>query len=168
MSAAASSVRLLVCGSIDRQDDGVAVRAAELLLSQQPELSDTVDVAYCGQLDIDDVTETPPGMRLVVADAAVGPVAGAIVRRTLDELGAGTDAVPHSSHALPIGHVLGIAAELRRAPVEGIFVGVGGASFGFGHELSPVVLEALPEFAAALLQAVSDQSSPRLPGAGSA
>jgi hypothetical protein len=43
-----------------------------------------------------------------------------------------------------------LAEEMRRSPLRGTFVGIGGAEFGFGEGLSPAVEAALPALAAAL------------------
>ena len=55
---------------------------------------------------------------------------------------------------MPPDQVVALAAELRGAVPQGVFVGIGGAEFGFGEELSGVVHAALPEYVAALCEAI--------------
>ncbi len=147
-------VRLLVCGSIDRQDDGAAVWASSMLLADRPELRDVVEVVRCVQLDIEHLLQAPADTDVVIVDAAVGPPPGSVVTLGLASLATSVDAVPHSSHALPIGHVIGIAEALRGMPLSGLFVGVAGDRFGFGTSLSPTVAAALSQFVAAIGAAV--------------
>ena len=59
-----------------------------------------------------------------------------------------------SSHALPIDQVLGIARELVDGGIDGLFVGIGGADFGYGEALSPAVRAALPAFTEAISAAI--------------
>lgn len=144
--------RLLVCGNVDRQDDGAAIWAASgLVHSLLDEMH--VDVRRCGQLDIEDLLDGM-GRPLVIADAAVGVPPGAIVTVTFDDLTKrDSGATPHSSHALPIAQVLGVARRLADEPIDGVFVGIGGADFGFGRQLSPAVRAALPQFTEAISDA---------------
>ncbi len=142
-----STARLLVCGNLDRRDDGAAIVATETLLPSLREQGRRwVDVRRCGQLDIEDLLDAPPDTPLLILDAAVGVPAGRIVSRTFDQLVEQPHGpAPHSSHALPIAQVVGVARQLADAPIDGLFVGIGGADFGFGEALSAPVREALPE-----------------------
>jgi hydrogenase maturation protease len=146
------AIRVLVCGTPDRTDDGVALRAvAQLLPSLREEGSHDVDVRYCGQLDVEHLLDVPAGTPVLIVDAAAGVPAGQIVTLGFDELLAHPHGPsPRSSHALPIGQVLGIARVFADAPPEGEFVGLGGADFGLGEELSPEVERALPAFVGAI------------------
>jgi len=141
-------VRLLVCGERLRGDDGAAILAVEALDGATRALVDVVEV---GQLSVESLLDVPEGVGIVVADAALGIPAGHVVTLTLDEV-AGRAAVgtPASSHSLPPDQVLALAEEIRGSPMRGIFVGIGGAEFGFGEPLSPAVEAGLPAFAAAL------------------
>lgn len=146
------AVRVLVCGTPDRADDGVALHAiGRLLPSLREQGHMDVDVRYCGQLDVDHLLDVPAGTPVLIVDAAAGVPAGQVVTLDLDELLADRSVpAPRSSHALPIAQVLGIANVLGDAPVEGMFVGMGGAEFGLGDELSGEVEHALPVFVAAI------------------
>jgi hydrogenase maturation protease len=131
---------LLACGNLDRRDDGVALRATAGL-----------PAVACGQLEIDDLLAAPQGHTIVICDAAAGVPAGHVMTLTFDELLANpAGPAPHSSHALPIAQVIGVARALSTAPIDGVFVGVGGADFGFGEGLSAAVEDALPHFRAAI------------------
>jgi hydrogenase maturation protease len=150
------TARLLVCGNLDRCDDGAAIVAAEALLpSLREQGRRRVDVRRCGQLDIEDLLDVPPDTPLLIVDTAVGVPAGTIVTRTFDQLvDQPHGPAPHSSHALPIAQVVGVARQLADVPIDGLFVGIGGADFGFGESLSAPVRAALPEFIAAIGAAI--------------
>jgi hydrogenase maturation protease len=157
-------VRLLVCGNAERADDGAAlVAVATLLPTLPPNVLAAVDVRRCDELSIEDFVDVPDGCGCVVVDTVVGIPAGSVVTIPLADL-AGHDAggapAPRSSHVLPIGHVLGIASVLREGAVEGVFVGVGGRSFGFGGAIGRPVRAALPAFRAAIEQALVDALAP--------
>jgi hydrogenase maturation protease len=108
-------------------------------------------VTVCGQLEIDHLLGAPAGRRIVICDAAAGVEPGQVVTLTFDELLANPHGpAPHSSHALPIDQVIGVSRALSQAPVDGVFVGVGGADFGFGEGLSAQVTAALPQFRAVI------------------
>lgn len=141
------SVRMIVCGERLRGDDGVAIRAVEALDEATRALVEVVEV---GQLSVESLLSVPKGVAVVVADAAVGVAPGAIIVLPLADVARASGAVPASSHALPPDQVLALAAELRGSLPRGSFVGIGGAEFGFGEELSAAVQSGLPAFAATL------------------
>lgn len=141
-------VRVLVCGERLRSDDAAALLAVEALGASALALADVMEV---GQLSVEALLDAPEGVALIVADAAVGVAAGQVVTRPLSEVAAGAlGPTPASSHALPPDQVLALAEEMRSSPLRGTFVGIGGADFGFGEQLSPAVEAGLPGFAAAL------------------
>ena len=99
-----------------------------------------------------------------VADAAVGVAAGVVVTLPLDRVAAGradSSAAPASSHSLPPDQVLAIAAELRGSMPRGVFVGIGGAEFGFGAGLSPAVAAGLARFASTLTHEIRRLAAPK-------
>jgi hydrogenase maturation protease len=150
------SVRLLVCGNPHRRDDGAALRAAALLVPSLRLRHCPIEAVRCGQLDVDHLLSVPPGMPVVLLDAAVGVPPGSIVVRSLDELiDQPGGAAPHSSHALPINQVLGMANVLADQPLRGVFVGIGGADFGYGDALSPAVQASLPAYRDAITAEVT-------------
>jgi hydrogenase maturation protease len=141
------SLRLLVCGNPHRRDDGAALRVAALLVPSLRLAHCPVEAVRCGQLDVEHLLSVPPGVPVVLLDAAVGVPAGSIVVRSLDELiDHPNGPAPHSSHALPINQVLGMANVLADQPLRGVFVGIGGADFGYGDALSPAVQASLPAY----------------------
>lgn len=143
----AAAVRLLVCGERLRSDDGAAIHAVEGMDTDTRALVEVVEV---GQLSVEALLDVPEDVAVIVADAAVGVAPGAVVTLPLEDVAGGTGAVPASSHALPPDQAIGLAAELRGTALRGSFVGIGGAEFGFGEGLSPVVEAGLAAFTAAL------------------
>jgi hydrogenase maturation protease len=149
------AARLLVCGNVDRCDDGAAIWAAGTLLpGLYKEGARNIDARRCGQLDIEHLLDAD-GAPLIIVDTAIGIAPGAVVTLTFDELVSGKRGpAPSSSHALPIDQVVGVARQLSDAPIDGLFVGIGGSGFGFGRSLSSSVRKALPEFIAAINTAI--------------
>jgi hydrogenase maturation protease len=147
MNAPAPSIRLLVCGSADRGDDGAAVNAvAHLLPRLLPELRQRLEVRRCPQLDAVDLIDVAPGESCVVLDTVVGVAPGAIVEIPLDELASHEAITPRSSHALPIEQVLGVTTAIRGSLPAGSFVGIGGKWFGFGNLQSRALRQGMPAF----------------------
>jgi Ni,Fe-hydrogenase maturation factor len=165
-----ASVVVLVCGERLRRDDGAALAAAELL---PPDVLAVARVVEVGQLSVEAVLHVPETAAIVVVDAVRGVAPGSVVVLPLAEVaggGAGGEVAegsagagprhaaghtaghtaPASSHALPPNETIALAAELRGAMPRGVFVGIGGAEFGFGEGLSAAVAAALPGFAATL------------------
>jgi len=147
-------VRLLVCGAADRGDDGAALSAVACLLPAMPgHLLSAIDVRRCEQLQIEDLLDLHEDTSCVIVDAVVGVPPGEVVTLPLEAFpGADRQAgvTPRSSHTLPMGQLIELAAILRGRPVRGAFVGLGGRSFGYGRGLGRTVRAALPEFRAAI------------------
>jgi hydrogenase maturation protease len=145
----ADPVAVLICGERLRGDDGVAVLAASLLPYDVAALASITEV---GQLSVEALLAAASDAAVIVVDSAVGVAPGRVVVLPLSALasGSGGDVAPASTHAMPARQVLMLAAELRGAPIGGIFIGLGGMAFGLGEELSPAVAAGLPEFAAAI------------------
>ena len=155
---ALAAIRLVACGNADRGDDGLAWKAVRPLAERLPaEVAVAVEVRRATELRVEDLLDLVPGQSLVIVDAVSGVEPGTVVRFPLDELplatgrgGAGRPA-PRSSHQLPIEVVLGLAETLLERRIEGVFVGLGGGSFGIGEPLSEIVTEALPRLRAAVV-----------------
>jgi hydrogenase maturation protease len=146
-------VRLLVCGNADRGDDGVAlVAAARLVADLSAEVSPRVEIRRCLDLRTEDLLELPDGVGVVIIDAVQGPRPGVVVRLPVRDLASRPPFTPRSSHELPIDLVVGLAGALRQRPVDGVFVGLAGSSFGFGSGLSAAARSGLPAFRAAVLR----------------
>ena len=115
-------------------------------------------VIPAGQLDVQLLLDLPADTPCVVVDTVAGIIPGTIVVRSLEEIiaaararaGAGRTPALRSSHELPLEEALALAALLRPAPPRGTFVGVGGARFDLGADLTPAVRAALPTVAAAI------------------
>jgi hydrogenase maturation protease len=169
MSAPRPSVRLLVCGTAERGDDGAALAAVARLLPALPEtLRSRLEVRRCGQLDPLDLVELvvahegPSGAGAaeqrptpVVLDTVIGVAPGSVVTMPLSDLAQepvdAPHATPRSSHALPPDQVLRLAEAMAGRPVEGTFIGIGGHWFGYGGRFSRAVKHGLPAFEAAIL-----------------
>ena len=161
MTLAAPTIRVLVCGSADRGDDGAALCAvAHILPRLDPALRQRVEVRRCEQLDAADLIDVADGEACLVLDTVVGVEAGTVVRIPLDELTRLEDAAPRSSHALPISQVLRIAEAVRGQLPRGLLVGIGGKWFGFGETRSRALRDGMAAFEAAAEQAIQELSQP--------
>lgn len=149
-----NKVRLLVCGSADRGDDGASLCAvAGLLAGLPPPVLGVLEVRRCEQLNLDDLLDLPEGAAFVITDAVIGLPVGQIVTLALSALpdrNPATAPILRSSRVLPIGQLIAMAQAVRGAPLPGSFVGIGGRSFGFGRALGRPVRAALPAFRAAI------------------
>jgi hydrogenase maturation protease len=161
MTLPAPTVRVLVCGSADRGDDGAALYAvAHILPLLDPILRQRVEVRRCPQLDPADLIDVADGEACLVLDTVVGVEPGTVVEIPLDELTSLEDVAPRSSHALPISQVLGIAEAVRGQLPRGRLVGIGGKWFGFGQTRSRAMRDGLPEFVAAVTRAIDELARP--------
>ena len=153
MTMTAPSVRILVCGSADRGDDGAALAAlAHLLPTLSPEIRSRIEVRRCVQLDAADLADVGPNEACLIADTAVGIPAGGVVTLPIAELATRpAGLVPRSSHALPVEQALLVAEAVRGSLPEGSFVGIGGKWFGYGSRFSRAVKANLPALEAAIL-----------------
>jgi hypothetical protein len=144
------AVRLLVCGTADRGDDGAALSAiAGLLPGMSCDLLAAIDVRRCEQLRIDDLVDLPAESVCVVVDSVVGITPGEIVSASLEEvvaIGLPGGACARSSHAMPLPQLVEVAGILRGIPLGGAFIGLGGRSFGYGRGLGRTIRAALPRF----------------------
>ncbi len=144
-----AAVRVLVCGERLRGDDAAALLGVSRVPARVRALADIVEV---GQLTVEALLDVPEGVAPIVVDAAVGVAPGEVVRMPLSEVAGrgGGGAAPASSHSLPPDQVVALAEELRGSPLDGTFIGIGGAEFGHAEGLSPKVEAGLSAFAAAL------------------
>jgi hydrogenase maturation protease len=130
-------VRVLACGAIDRGDDGAALRAVRALPMRARRGARIEEVGYLSpELLLGDA----PGTRRLVVDCVVGLPCGEIVDvplADLPELEARSGAT--STHALAPGAAVALAVLLGGVRPDDRFVGIGGASFEMGDDLSPAV-----------------------------
>jgi hydrogenase maturation protease len=161
VTAPAPTLRLLVCGSADRGDDGAALRAVAHLL---PRLDDDVrrqlEVRRCVQLDATDLIDVADGERCLVLDTVVGIEPGSVVELSLDALADRPTVAPRSSHALPIDQTLGVARAVRGELPPGSFVGIGGKWFGFGDVRSRSLRDGMAAFEQAIEAAILRYTAP--------
>lgn len=162
MNAPAPAVRLLVCGNADRGDDGAALSAvAHVLPRLEPFLRQQLEVRRCPQLDATDLIDVRGEEACVVLDTVIGVEPGEVVELSLEELATRSSVLPRSSHALPIGQVLGIAHAVRGSLPRGTFIGIGGKWFGFGELRSRALRDGMPAFERALEAAIEDLADHR-------
>jgi hydrogenase maturation protease len=131
-------IRVLACGAIDRGDDGAALRAVRAL-SQLARGDITIEEV--GYLSPELLIGDPPTTRRLVLDCVAGLPCGEIIDLPLADLpaleaGMGTT----SSHALPPGAAVALAALLGAVRPTDRFLGIGGESFAVGDDLSPGVV----------------------------
>ena len=123
MNAPAPTVRVLVCGSADRGDDGAALTAiAHVLPSLERAICVRLEIRRCPQLDATDLIDVAPDEACLILDTVVGVDAGQIVELPLAALVRSLEVAPRSSHALPIQQVVGIAEAVRGSLPPGRFL----------------------------------------------
>ena len=155
MNAPAPRLRLLVCGSADRGDDGAALRAvAHLLPKLDEQVRRQLEVRRCVQLDATDLIEVSDGEACLVLDTVIGIQPGSIVELGLDDLADRPTVAPRSSHALPIDQTLGIARAVRGVLPPGSFLGIGGKWFGFGDVRSRALRGGMAAYEQAIESAI--------------
>lgn len=147
------TIRLLVCGTADRGDDGAALAAvAHLLPMLSPEIRSRLEVRRCSQLDPQDLIDVGAGHACLIVDTTVGIEPGKTITIPLRDLASRPVTVaPRSSHALPVDQVIRLAEVVRGSLPTGSFVGIGGKWFGYGARFSRAVRAGLPEFQAAIV-----------------
>lgn len=156
MTVPSPTLRVLVCGSADRGDDGAALSAmAHVLPRLEPAISQRIEVRRCQQLDPTDLIDVRPEEACLVLDTVVGVEPGTVVDVPLDSLVSSGDVAPRSSHALPIQQVLGIAEAVRGGLPSGRFLGIGGKWFGFGGTRSRALRDGMPAFEAAVQRSIA-------------
>ncbi len=162
MTAKAPELRILVCGTADRGDDGAALAAISHVLPGLPEaMLGRLEIRRCPQLDVTDVMDVGDGVACVVIDTVVGVEPGTVVAMALDDLARRPGGVaPRSSHALSVDDALLIAEACRGSLPAGTFVGIGGKWFGYGERFSRAVTAGLPDFATAIRRSIEELLAP--------
>lgn len=156
MTMPSPTLRVLVCGSADRGDDGAALSAiAHVLPALTPLTSQRLEIRRCQQLDPSDLIDIPVDEACLVLDTVVGIEAGTIIELPLAELARQQAMAPRSSHALPIQQVVGIAEAVRGGLPRGLFVGIGGKWFGFGPTRSRALRRGMPAYERAVRAAIA-------------
>ncbi len=156
-------VRVIALGSELGGDDQAALLVAREL-SFAPELAlarelagEAVEVILAGRPGPDLLEHFEDGVALVLLDVVrrgLGP--GVVVTLPLDELGTrGLSSGAMGSHDLGPVDALRLGEALGRPRPVGLFVGLGGARFSPGPELSDEVASAMPSFASAARSAIA-------------
>ena len=148
------SVRVLACGSIDRGDDGAALRAVRVLSQLVRREASIEEVGY---LSPELLMGDPPSVRRLVVDCVAGLPCGEIIDLPLADLPAleaqrGTT----SSHALAPGAAVALADLLGCVRPTDRFLGIGGESFAVGDDLSPAVVSQIAAFAERLNERIGE------------
>jgi hydrogenase maturation protease len=153
----ARPIRIIVLGERHRGDDSVSFAAARrAIVALDGAARELVELRETGQLDPADLVELPAGGAAIVVDAVVGIPPGSIVVLPLERLADlaagriernGREAMPRSSHVLPVDQLVALATALRGDPPPGVLVGIGGARFDVGCDPSPAVAAATDAFA---------------------
>jgi len=158
MTVPAPDLRILVCGTADRGDDGAALAAISHVLPELPEaLRARIEVRRCPQLDVTDLLDIGVGESAVVVDTVVGIEPGTVITMSLDDLARRPAGIaPRSSHALSVDDALLIAEVVRGTLPAGTFVGIGGRWFGYGERFSRSVKGSLPAFADAIRRSIEE------------
>ena len=158
MSIRTPELRVLVCGTADRGDDGAALAAISRVLPGLPDaVRSRLEIRRCRQLDANDVMDVGSGVACIVVDTVVGVEPGSTIRIRLDELARNRGNVtPRSSHALAVDDALLIAEACRGSLPAGYFVGIGGKWFGYGERFSRAVKAGLPDYAVAIRSSIEE------------
>ncbi len=150
-SGAAASRRVLVLGfgNTLRRDDGVGVRAAELLEVDPRLRVEGVSVQAAYQLLPEMALDFGAVTLVVLVDADLRGLPGSIEVRSIGVDAARSDADARaepgaSSHHVGGGELVALAAELTGQRPEAVHVGIGIADTELGEGLSPAVEGALP------------------------
>jgi hydrogenase maturation protease len=135
-----------------RGDDGIGIRAAELLAGEggeNPPLPHGVEVIACPQLSVELAAAITEAERLILMDATAVGEPGALTEQLLAPL------IPSSnslSHHLDARGLLAAAQILYgKAPPTTLFT-ISGRDFDYGETLSPPVAAALPGLLARVRQ----------------
>ena len=139
---------VLVCGDRRQRDGGAALAAVERLPRR---LRSVVRIRACSKLEPDQLVAALLSGPCLVLDTVHGIAPGTLVEVPLTRLLSGDGPGCGSSHVLPMPMVVGLAAALGAPLSAGAFLGIGGADFGVGDQLSPDVDANLDRFVTAIV-----------------
>jgi hydrogenase maturation protease len=146
-------------GNTLRRDDGVGVRAADLL-QQDPRLGG-VDVLAVHQLTPELALDIGVASLVVFIDADAAAEPGAVdVQPVTPSSTQATTGSGASSHHVGAAELLALAAALGGGSPSAWSVAIGVDDLGVGEGLSPAVEAALPEVLAAVVAAVGGRAHP--------
>lgn len=139
---------ILVCGDRRCGDDGAAMAAVERLPRR---VRAEIRIRACGQLGPDELVSALLSGPCLILDTVHGAVPGAVIEVPLVKLLSGRGIEGSTTHTSPMPIVVGLAATLG-APLEaGAFLGIGGAAYRAGEQLSPDVEAGLDRYVAAIV-----------------
>lgn len=157
-------VRVLACGAADRGDDAAGLIAA-CAIPLDVRLAASVELV--GQLSAEQLLGDEPDVIRVVVDCVAGVPAGELVEMPLAALPQLEEELrPTSSHALPLGQTVAMAALLDGVRPHDRFIGIGGEAFAPGSDMSAPVEDAIPELTMRLVDAIEGATLPRARGSG--
>jgi hypothetical protein len=137
-------IRVIVLGERHRGDDAVAFLAARRALALLDDHDRSlVELRETGQL-------VPAGEIVVMPLERLADLAAGRIARD------GREAMPRSSHVLPVDQLVALATALRGDPPTGVLVGIGGSRFDLGSDPSPAVAVAIDALVARIAEALAD------------
>jgi hydrogenase maturation protease len=136
-----ASLRLLIIGYGNRlrRDDGVGIRAAELLRERL--VNADVEILGVAQLTPELTEAVSRAQQVIFIDAAVDGAAGQIRRREIAPSAAGS----RFTHQMTPEALLAGAAALYGASPPGVLYSISGESFEYGESLTSAVERAVEE-----------------------
>lgn len=157
----ASSRRVLIIGfgNTLRRDDGVGVRAAELLAADPRLGGGDVEVRAAYQLLPEMALDMGAVTLVIFVDADLRGLPGAIELQPIAEDAPRSDAAARadpgaSSHHVGGGELIALAAELTGHRPQAVSVGIGIVDTELGEGLSPVVEATMPRVVDAVVRIV--------------
>ena len=158
MTARLPQLRILVCGTSGRGDDGAGLAAVAQVLPALPErLRCMIEVRRCPTLEVADVVAVRTDEACLVVDTVVGIEPGAVVSKSLDDLAScAASMASRSTHPLDLAETFALAETARGELPTGVFVAIGGKWFGYGERYSRIVRSRLPALGAAIRDAIEE------------
>jgi hydrogenase maturation protease len=138
-------------GNALRSDDGLGLRAAELL-AEDPRLRGA-EVRWQHQLTPELALDFSRASLVILIDVSVDDPAGAVAVKRLDP---DTAEGQSWSHHFEPASLLGLARELWGEAPDAFVVSVGAASLEVGDSLSPALEDALPAVVEAVVSVVAE------------
>lgn len=163
-TAGSRSVLVIGFGNTLRRDDGVGVRAAELLASDPRLPGDGVEVRAAYQLLPEMALDIGAVSLVVFVDADARALPGSIEVRPIEVDAPVADADARgdpgaSSHHVGGGELVALAAELTGHRPEAVHVGIGIADTELGEGLTPAVEGALPRVVEVVVRLVAQHQA---------
>lgn len=147
-------VLVLGIGNLVMADDGVGVRAVQLL-AERYRFPEDVTLLDGGTLGLDLLPRIEEAERLIIVDAVeTGAPPGTLMRMSGEEIPIALE-TKLSPHQMGLKDLLAVSSLLGQAPVETVLLGVQPASIGMSLELSPPVQAQLEPLMSHVLKELS-------------